>query len=298
MSKTKTPSEIKDLLEGPVSSIPTPFLRDGEVDWKGVRNIIETGISGGSGVSLLTYGDSQFEFLSDDEVARLTRILVEQAKGRALTVAANRRWWTGKTVEFARYCRELGADVLMVLPPAQATAVKGLIEYYRAAAEVMPVMLVGAPSYEVLDGLVGVPNICCFKEDGTEAYAVETMARYGENWKFMTGGGLWRNFTQWPVGCSAFMCVFSSFAPQVGQCYWKAFQAGDPAAAGKIIRDFDRPFFSLGEKFPAGLHAAWHATLELKGIASRWLRPPALSLTDKEMERLSEMLDEMELLTG
>lgn len=294
MNKAITPSEIKKRLEGPVNSIPTPFLRTGEVDWQGARNVIETGILGGSTVSLLTYGDSQFDFLSDEEVAQLTKTLVEQTKGRALTVAANRRWWTGKNLEFARYCRELGVDVLMLLPPVQAMASKGLVEYYRAAAEIMPVMIVGAPGYELLDGLVGIPNICCFKEDGSEAYAVETMARYCQHWKFMTGGGLWRHWTQWPFGCRAFMCVFSSFAPLVGQRYWEALQENDLAAAGEVVSRFDRPFFRLGEKFPAGLLAVWHAALELRGVAKRWLRPPAMSLSDAEMERLSALLTEFQ----
>ena len=56
MPTAKTPEEIKPLLEGPVNSIPTPFLLSGEIDREGVANIIETGISGGSQVSLLTYG--------------------------------------------------------------------------------------------------------------------------------------------------------------------------------------------------------------------------------------------------
>ena len=50
---------------------PTPFLPSGEIDREGVANIIETGITGCSQVSLRTYGDSQFDFLSDDEVAQL-----------------------------------------------------------------------------------------------------------------------------------------------------------------------------------------------------------------------------------
>jgi hypothetical protein len=88
MAQQKSPEDIKRELRGPVNPIPTPFLADGQLDWQGFRNIIEIGITGGSPVSLLTYGDGQFDFLSDDEVAQLTRCLVEQTNGRALTVAA------------------------------------------------------------------------------------------------------------------------------------------------------------------------------------------------------------------
>ena len=48
MPTAQTPEEIKTLVEGPVNSIPTPFLPSGEIDREGVANIIETGITGGS----------------------------------------------------------------------------------------------------------------------------------------------------------------------------------------------------------------------------------------------------------
>src|SRR6478735_12463919 len=121
---TKADTQILELrarVQGPVNSIYTTFTRAGALDWPGIRATIEAGIAGGSGVGLLTYGDSQFDFLSDQEVAALTRVLVEQTAGRALTVAATKRWWQGTTIEFARYCRDLGVDLLMMLPSDHAT---------------------------------------------------------------------------------------------------------------------------------------------------------------------------------
>ena len=50
--------------------------------------------------------------MTDDEIADVTRAVAEHTGKRGLTVAADGGWWTGKTVEFARYCREVGADVL------------------------------------------------------------------------------------------------------------------------------------------------------------------------------------------
>ena len=92
MPSAKVPEEIKTQLEGPVNSIPTTFLPDCQLDWEGISRMIEVGIAGGSNVSLLTYGDSQFDFLADDEVGQLTRFLIDRVDGRALTVAATRRW--------------------------------------------------------------------------------------------------------------------------------------------------------------------------------------------------------------
>ena len=295
MPTAKTPEEIKTLLEGPVNSIPTPFLPSGEIDREGVANIIETGITGGSQVSLLTSGDSQFDFLSDDEVAQLTRLLGDRVDGRALTVAATRRWPDAKAVQFAEYCRDAGAELLMVLPSDQ-TQPQGKIAHYRKIAAVMPVMLVGYPDYEILDALLDTPNICTFKEDGSLEYAKAATHRYGDHWKFMTGGGLWRNYTQWPFGVSAFFCYPSSFAPHIAQAWWQAFQDRDARAAEAIIAGIETPFWGIADDVAGGGQAVWRTALELNGIAARHLRAPALSATKEKVEKVGAVLDAIGLV--
>src|SRR6476659_10352529 len=84
--------ELRARVRGPVNSIYTTFTRDGDLDWPGIRNMIDMGIAGGSDICLLTFGDSQLDFLNDAEVAELTRVVVEQTAGRTLTVAATKRW--------------------------------------------------------------------------------------------------------------------------------------------------------------------------------------------------------------
>ena len=295
MPSSKVPEEIKTHLEGPVNSIPTTFLPDGELDWEGISRIIEVGIASGSTVSLLTYGDSQFDFLADDEVGQLTRFLIDRVDGRALTVAATRRWPDAKAVHFAEYCRELGADLLMVLPSDNALP-QGKIGHYQKIAEIMPLMLVGYPTYDILDALLDTPNICTFKEDGTLEYAKATMHRYGDRWKFMTGGGLWRNYAQWPFGVSAFMSYPSSFAPHVAQRWWQAFKEGDARSAGAIIAGIEDPFWGVAAEMPGGAQAVWRTALELNGIASRFLRPPMVSATDDEVEKIGAVLDAIGLV--
>ena len=295
MPASKTIDEIKTQLEGPVNSIPTPFLPNGQIDWLGIGNIIDIGITGGSGVSLLTYGDSQFEFLSDDEVVQLTRFLVDRVDRRGLTVAATRRWPDDKAVQFAEYCRDLGVDVLMVLPSDHASPA-GKIAQHRKIAEVMPQMLVGYPTCEILDELLDVPNICCFKEDGSLEYAKTTTHRYSDHWKFLTGGGLWRNYTQWPLGVRAFFSYPSSFAPQIAERWWHALQEGDVKMAGTIITQIEDPFWGLAADVVGGGQAVWRTALELNGIASRHLRGPALSATDEEVEKIGAVLERIGLV--
>jgi dihydrodipicolinate synthase/N-acetylneuraminate lyase len=294
MPARTSPDEIRARLLGPVASIPTPFAGDGAIHWDGVAQIIETAIAGGSGVVLLTVGDSQFFFMTEEEIAALTRFVIARTAGRALTVAATGPWATRQAVPFAACCREWGADVVMSLAPAMMTAGQGLVAHYRALAAIMPVMIVGAPEMGVVNQLVDEPNICCFKEDGSEAYAIALLQQHGRTWQVMTGGGLYRHLFQWPFGARAFMDWSTSFAPQVGRHYWNALQTGDLTEAERITREIEKPLFDLCAQ---GLdwQALWRTLLELNGIAPRHLRGPMPTLDDAAVERLQPVLHELGL---
>ena len=290
-----TPQQIRSRLKGPIASIPTPFAADGGLDWDGVANIIETALGGGSGVILLTVGDSQYFFMTEGEIAALTRFAIERTAGRALLVAATGPWATRQSVAFAGYCRDQGADLLMSLPPAQMTSGPGLADHYRALAAVMPVMLVGCPSHQVLDSLLDQPAICCFKEDGTEAYAVDLLQKYAHHWTVMTGGTLRRHLIEWPFGARAFMDWSTSFAPQIGAAYWKALEQDNRAEADRITTEIERPIFDLAAALDPvfGWQLLWRACLSIHGIAQRHLRLPHPTANDEQVERVRAMLSQM-----
>ncbi len=180
----------------------------------------------------------------------------------------------------------------MSLPPAQMTTGPGLVAHYRQLAAVMPVMLVGEPEMGVVDQLTREANICCFKEDGSEAYARALLQRHGRRWRVMTGGGLARHLGQWPYGARAFMDWTTSCAPRIGQAYWEALERGDPREAARVTRHVEAPLFALCAE---GLEwqALWRAMLECNGIASRHLRGPMTTLDDAEMERVRPLLREV-----
>ena len=78
---------------------------------------------------VLTWGDSLYSILTEDDIAQITKVVVQHVNHRAFVVAADDSWWTGKLVEFAKYCADLGADMLMVKPPdwAASTTVDSLV---------------------------------------------------------------------------------------------------------------------------------------------------------------------------
>ena len=304
MPTTKSLEEIRSLLQGPVMSIPTPFLKDGVVDFEGLANLIEIGISGGTQVTLLTAGDSQFFFMTETEIAQITRFVIERAASRTLVVAATGRWHTAKTVEFAEFSRNSGADVLMLLPPTPELDPEGLAPLYTTVAQIIPVMLVGFPPWALLDKLLEEPSICCFKEDGLDAYAFDTVQQYGDRFKMMTGGLLSRFMAQWTFGYTSFMDWSTSFAPEIGTRFWAALESGDVPAALNIIRTVETPLFSIAgakntgstENYPGGWQSLWRTLLELNGVASRYLRSPQRSASQNDIDRVKPMLEQLGLI--
>ncbi len=297
--------ELQTLLTGPVMSLHTPFLATGEIDFASLRGLIERGIAAGSTTMLLTYGDSLFSLLTDDEVDQVTRIVTEQTAGRAAVVAADRIWWTGKTVAFARYVRDVGADLLMVLPPdwARSCTVDTLVDHYTAVAAEIPVMVVTnvfsrstALGLEVLRRLRDeVPGIIAIKDDLVGGFARKMALQLHGHWAIISGGQKQNHFDLLHYGCDGYLSTFLTFAPQVTQAYWQAIQTEDWTTAAHIIRDYDKPYFEYILDMVGGFDAALHGTYELFGLSQRWRRPPYHSLTDEQMEQLSQLLRDLKL---
>ena len=270
--------ELQTLLSGPVMSVHTPFLASGEIYFNSLRGLIERGIAAGSTTMLLTYGDSLFSLLTDDEVDEVTRVVTEQTAGRAAVVAADRIWWTGKTVAFARYAREVGADLLMVLPPdwARSYTVDTFVDHYTAVAAEIPVMVVTnvfsrstALGLEMLRRLRDeVPDIIAIKDDLVGGFARKMALLLHGHWAIVSGGQKQSHLDLLHYGCDGYLSTFLTFAPQVTQAYWQAIQTEDWTTAAHIIRDYDMPFFDLILDMVGGFDAALHGTYELFGLSN------------------------------
>ena len=67
--------QIRHALTGPFPSLRIPFQRDGQIDYDALRALIDFCIDAGSKTLMLTYGDSLYSLLTDDEIAELREIL-------------------------------------------------------------------------------------------------------------------------------------------------------------------------------------------------------------------------------
>jgi 4-hydroxy-tetrahydrodipicolinate synthase len=292
---------VRRSLTGPISAVHPLFTRDGAIDGAAIRREIEHNLAAGSGVMLLTYGDSLHSVLTDQEVGDLLKLVIDATRKRAMVVAADRQWWTGKEIEFADFARDAGADLLMVLPPnfGGSATHDTLVAHYRAVSEHIPVMPVTglffahqALGLRVIRTLVEtVPNIPAIKDDVIGEFARKMTLAVHDRWAVISGGQKQNHFDLYPYGCDGWMSTYLHFMPEVPHAYWRAVQAGDLEACARIIRIYDHPWFEMAEAEPGNFDAMFHATQELFGIGGRWRRPPYHSFTDEQMERLRAFYD-------
>jgi len=287
-------------LTGPVVSVRTPFDRNGNIDYDALKQQIDFSIDGGANAIILTYGDSLFSLLSDDEIADVTRKCAWFVKKRVMLVAATGQWPTAKTREFARYAAKTGADMLMVLPPdwAGSCTVDTLINHYSAAGEHIPVMVVdnylgSRPAFAlvVIKALYdNVPAVVALKDDVTGTLVRQISLMTHDKWALIAGGQKQNHINMLPYGVDGYFSLMTTFYPEIARKYWNAIQNNRMGEAMIYVKDYDMPVFNYLLTLEGGFDAGMHGMLELTGLGKRYRRAPYYSLTDSQMEKMKDFL--------
>jgi len=129
---------------------PTPFREDGSVDYEGMTRVLDCMIEQGSdGICILANFSEQF-LLSDDERAALMRVSLEHIAGRVPVIVTISHFATRIAVERTQLAKELGASMVMMMPPYHGALLKGTheqtFEQFRQVGDVgIPIMVQDAP---------------------------------------------------------------------------------------------------------------------------------------------------------
>jgi dihydrodipicolinate synthase/N-acetylneuraminate lyase len=286
-SSAMSPNEFRDKLEGPIFSLPTPFTADYAVDHDGIRNMVRRALNHGVPIFTLTAGNSLFDLLTYEEIKEVNRTLVEAVGDRGISIAASNDWWTGQSVDFARYIESIGAHSLQVRIPTRAGGEDSIVDHYRAIADAtrLPLVLHGNFSETLLKKLIDIPSIVAMKEDITLDYYIDRQVLFGERLAIFGGGAENRFLVAHPYGSRAFYSTYTTFAPDISMQFWKHIQSGDTKAAVAHTLKYDYPFI---KRFS---HPFWHATTEYFGLAPRHMRPPMQTFTDAQMADLKTFFD-------
>lgn len=129
---------------------PTPFHPDGSLDLEGMKRVLDCMIDQGSdGICILANFSEQF-LLSDKERDLLTRLSLEHVAGRVPVIVTISHFASQIAVERAQYAKDLGAAMVMMMPPYHGALMKGTpqqtFEHFQMVGDVgLPIMVQDAP---------------------------------------------------------------------------------------------------------------------------------------------------------
>ncbi|WP_340260313.1 dihydrodipicolinate synthase family protein [Roseobacter sp. HKCCA0882] len=129
---------------------PTPFNEDGSLDRHGMKRVLDCLIDqGADGICILANFSEQF-LISDAEREELARLSVEHVAGRVPVIVTISHYATQIAVQRAQFAKDLGADVVMMMPPYHGALLKGTpeqsFEQFAAVGKVgIDIMVQDAP---------------------------------------------------------------------------------------------------------------------------------------------------------
>ncbi|MDR2494721.1 MAG: 4-hydroxy-tetrahydrodipicolinate synthase [Spirochaetaceae bacterium] len=176
------------LLKGAFTALVTPMTADYRVDYEGFRFLVnfqfEAGIDGI--VPLGTTGETPT--LEPEEREKLTRIAVEEARGRGPVIIGTGANATKQTVENTRRARDAGADAALVVTPYYNKPNDGgLVRHFEEVADKggLPVVVYNVPSRTgrnisaaLTERLAAIPQVIGIKESSGDIGQIGDIIAY------------------------------------------------------------------------------------------------------------------------
>jgi 4-hydroxy-tetrahydrodipicolinate synthase len=130
------------MFSGALSALITPF-RDGEVDEKAFRDLIEWQIQAGVDGIVPCGSTGESATLSHDEHEKVIEIAVNQARRRVPVVAGTGSNATAEAIRLTAHARRVGADgALMISPYYNKPTQEGIYQHYKAVVGAVDIPIV------------------------------------------------------------------------------------------------------------------------------------------------------------
>ena len=171
---------------GAYTALVTPMKESGEVDYEGFRRLIDFQISEGINglIPLGTTGEAPT--LDEDEEEKLTKIAIEEIRGRVPVIVGSGSNDTRYMVKYTERAKRLGADAALVVTPYyNKPNDDGLIQHFQAAAKTgLPIMVYNIASRTgrniptpLMEKISRIPGIIGVKESSGDINQVGDVIR-------------------------------------------------------------------------------------------------------------------------
>jgi len=274
------------MLRGCGTALVTPFTRDGAVDEKALRALVDWQIEQGIHFLVPCGSTGEAATLSDQEHLRVVRVVVEQCAGRVPVVAGLNQNDTAAGVRFAKEIAEQGPSHIMVVgPPYNRPPQRGFIAHFERIADAVEIPLVvynvpGRTGSNILAkttlALAEHPNIVAVKEaSGNLDQVLQILLHRPEGFSVLSGDDP-LTVPMMALGGDGVVSVVSNAVPKPMSALTDAMHRGDLGEARRLVRAL-QPIWVAGfvESNPMPIKAAMHMLGKMEDVVRLPLMPLA-----------------------
>lgn len=283
-------------------AIVTPF-KEGHVDEKALKNLIDFQIQNGTEVIVPCGTTGESSTLSHDEHENVIALTVEHVNHRVKVLAGAGSNATAEAIRFHKFCERVGADgSLQITPYYNKPTQEGLYQHFKAIVEAagLPIVLYNVPSRtgvnmlpETTMRLSELENIVGIKEaSGSIEQAEKIIQNTKEDFILLSGEDA-LTYALYEKGARGSISVTCNLKPDRLSLQYKAYKEGDEVLAKQIHEELlplhEALFF---ETNPIPVKAA----LSDMNLILEEYRLPLVSMGTENRERLRCVLREQGLI--
>lgn len=286
---------------GVFPAIITPVTRDGKLNEKVFREVMEFNIKAGVHGFWVAGGTGESVLLDDDVNMRIAEVAADHSRGRIKNIHHVGAPTTRRAARMAEHAARAGVDAICCVPPFfYRQSDEAIVEHYRVvgAAADLPLFVYNLPQstgVEITPELMlkikeRVPQLRGLKHSAPSFANVRAFAKMGLDCLI---GSCFLMLPALTIGASGLVDGPPNFAPELWVEIWDAYNAGDLKRAEAAQ---DRATEAAKAVLEHGFHAAMKAVIsERLGMDCGDPIPPTPPLTAAQRQRLLKRAAELGL---
>ncbi len=278
--------------EGIAPAMLTAFDESGQINADVQGEIVDFCIDSGCKMLFTVSSVGEFVHMETAQTCQLMDVVMKAARGRVPVLAGVTASHIEKSIELAKYAREVGCHAIVCSPPYYYTVTQEMIErHYEMLAEAVPdlsivmynIPLFSTPlSYDLVKRVSTIPNVVAMKDSSGSLvdmiHFMDKVRLIGSDINILSGREE-NVFTSTMLGGKGAMVGTATIFPEILVKIYNATLSGDYNTARNLqyaICLSIRTMFSV--PFPLGFKAA----MEVRGFK---MGPPKSALTDADKAR-------------
>lgn len=298
-------TELRELIQGPIATVPTPFDDDFEVDYGRMHELTQQwvgeGLVKGTAVIKVAAAMGEGPMLSDEEWPLLLRTVVQAAADKAAIVCGLHYKDTKRTIEDAKIAQDMGAIGLQVCPPIfNLPSQDDLIDYYSDLSDNIDIGIMvyctqwmpgGLVEVDTIMRMKDIPQVASIKWSPPPGGEQNDLAKFTDIFSVINNGG--SPVESHKLGGRGYINLTAESHPPHDLKLWELMESQQYDEAQILwdsVNDPLRDYSAKVDERSGGQGRVKKGLSYLMGKPAGSSRPPSKPLNKEELDELREIL--------